>query len=58
MDDDDRDFRRSRRHDCETTGGGGMRRIIAPIQVNYFGGGGVLGKKRTLNSVQDGPPSK
>ena len=64
VDEDDRDFRRSRRHESEATGGeggvGGARRIVAPIQVNYGGStgrGGLIGKKRTVNSLQEGPPS-
>ncbi len=62
MDDDDRDFRRSRRHDTESLSGNGGRRIVAPIQVNNYGnrgavggGGNIAGKKRGLNSLPDAP---
>ena len=49
VDDDDRDFRRSRRHDPDSPrggGGGGARKITAPIA----GGPGrsSLGKKRNF----------
>ena len=55
VDDDDRDFRRSRRHDPEASGGGvggTIRKITAPISG---GGAGriALGKKRGLNSLAD-----
>lgn len=58
MDDDDRDFRRSRRHDSEMSGGGGggaIRKITAPIGGISGGGAGriALGKKRGLNSLPD-----
>ena len=57
VDDDDRDFRRSRRHDTDMSGGGGSgggvtRKITAPIGVGGAGRLG-LGKKRGLNSLPD-----
>lgn len=56
MDDDDRDFRRSKRHDSEMSsgGGGGVRKITAPIIGGGAGGRVPLGKKRGVNSFVDG----
>lgn len=56
MDDDDRDFRRSKRHDADGPSvGGATRKITAPIGGVVVGGAGrvPLGKKRTLNPVPD-----
>lgn len=56
MDDDDRDFRRSKKHDFEgSSGGGGVKKISAPIGGGFVGGAGrpSLGKKRAVNPVPD-----
>lgn len=57
MDDDDRDFRRSKRHDADGSSGGGVKKITitAPIGSGSVGGAGRpgLGKKRTINPVPD-----
>lgn len=66
MDDDDRDFRRSKRHDSDMSGGGGgggggvVKKITAPIGVSPVGtdaGRIALGKKRTVNSLPDPGPN-
>lgn len=63
VDDDDRDFRRSKKHDPEAVGGGVViKKITAPITTSVLGGGSgrvvsLSGKKRNFNSLPDAGPT-